>query len=308
MLRNYLHTLGIAAFSLILLLACSGNSKSVKETENTPTSGKLTVYCDEGISKQLNDLAYTFNKLYPRAQINIKVCSEQEAIQSLFLDSTKVIALSRALGKKELEQFNKATIFPQQVFLARSAIALLAAKDNPDTVCSLPALQQFLKGDTTVFERMKYAIFCEKGTGIVQLLKDTFLQGGKIGANCYNAPNLNSLVQQVAEKGSLMGIINYAQISDKDDSLTKSLLNRVKILPLSKTEKGTYFFPDQSNIQTNDYCLSTPIYLFRRGVDFSLAAGFLSFVASDKGQIMMMKSGLAPAKQPERVVEITMEP
>ena len=103
-------------------------------------------------------------------------------------------------------------------------------------------------------------------------------------------------------------MLDYAWLSDNDDSTSKVFLNNVKILAVSAVGNKTAYMPDQSNIKTSDYPLCRWVYTTRRCADFTLGTGFSLFVAGQKGQIMFTKQGLIPFVQPNREVEVNTYP
>ena len=288
--------------------SCSSNQKAnEEEIPNTPTSGKLKIFCDEGISLQLNNQAYTFGKIYKNATIEVRAVNEKEAIEGLYNDSCKVIALSRRLSESELKKFEQHNLFIQSICIAKSATALVVSKNCSDSAAVLAKLKALLSGDTLAFASIWQVIFDNENSGVTRFLKDSLLEGKAFGKNCFAAANTLELIEQIGKNNHVVGAIDYAWISDKDENITKEILEKVKIIPLAKQQGALAYYPDQSNIQTGDYPLCRRIYLIRRGEDFSLSAGFVSFVAGQKGQIMMLKAGLAPSRQPERVIEVNME-
>jgi phosphate transport system substrate-binding protein len=292
----------------LYLYSCSSGTKDTAEETipNTPTSGKLTVFCEEGISLELNNLAYTFGKLYKNATIKAISVNEKEAVEGLYNDSCKVIALSRSLSESELKKFQQHNLFIQSVFIAKTATALVVSRDCADSVATLAKLKALLSGDSLAFSTLSQLVFDNENSGATRFLKDSLLNGKMFGKNCHAAKTTPELIELISKNKHALGVMDYAWLSDKDDNTTKEILKKVKIIPLARQQGDLAYFPDQSNIQTGDYPLCRSIYLIRRGEDFSLGAGFISFVAGQKGQIMMLKAGLAPGRQPERVIEVNM--
>jgi phosphate transport system substrate-binding protein len=298
-------TICIAASLSLGLAACSGNPAS-KTQDDSPTSGKLTVYCEQGMQKQMDNQAFTFESKYVRADINMVYCNENEAVQALFNDSCKVIAMNRCLSKNEETQFKLKNIFINQVFIGKNAVALVVNKEAADSVLSVETLASILAGDTS--HVLKNIVFESDKASTALYCKDSLLQGKALGRNCYAAKNITDLVDRINQDKNAIGIIDYIWIADSDDSLHNVILSKVNVLPLIAKGSNTAYYPDQSNIETGDYPLGRRMYLIRRGQDFSLAAGFITYVAGPAGQVTMLKTGLAPWRQPERMISVDMKP
>jgi phosphate transport system substrate-binding protein len=62
--------------------------------------------------------------------------------------------------------------------------------------------------------------------------------------------------------------------------------------------------PYQAYIKTKDYPFTRNVFMINRQTRAGLGMGLVSFVAGDKGQLMILKSGLVPAIAPVRLVQI----
>jgi phosphate transport system substrate-binding protein len=272
---------------------------------DTPTSGSLTVFADDGLTSMLENQAYTFMKIYPNAKINFIYTEETNAIKSLYENNCKTIAISRNLCEQEERLFKQSNITLNKSFICKSAIVLIASKEVADSVISTSSLKQLLSGDTSQ-SNYKYCIFENKQSSSAVFLRDTLVKG-TIGKNCFAAENFNDLIQRIQKNRNALGIIDYSHISDSDDSISKFIKTNFKIIAVSKNNEKLAYYPDQSNIQTGDYPFTRSIFLIRRGQDFSLAAGFITYVAGPSGQVILLKTGFAPWRQPERVISVNLD-
>jgi phosphate transport system substrate-binding protein len=247
---------------------------------------------------------YTFGEIYPRAKTEISYVNEKQALEGLFNDCCKVIVLSRSLTKDEQKKFENANIFIKQVFIAKDALAFVVSNTSPDSTLSAEKVNALLSGSDTSYKM----VFDNQNSGVARYLKDSVLLGKSFGKNCFAVKNTDELIQTTSSSKNVIGILDYAWLSDKDETITKEILKKVRPLPVSMQEKDVAYYPDQSNIETRDYPFCRWVYMVQRGGDFTPAAGFISFVAGQKGQLIMLKSGLMPAMRQERVIEINTAP
>ncbi|HXB39871.1 MAG TPA: substrate-binding domain-containing protein [Bacteroidia bacterium] len=290
-------------FPALFFFACN-QSDNPKDMPNTPTSGVLKVFCEEGFRVPMKNQAATFLEIYSNSQIDVSYVNEVQAIEGLFNDSCKVILLSRNLSEAEMKKFAAKNLFPKQVCVAKSALAFIVPAGTSDSVFSIEKLKSFLSGADTSYR----IVFDNENSGATRYLKDSLLPGNSFGKNCFAAKNTEELIKMVAAGNKLIGVIDYAWISDKDETITKEILTKVKALAVSKQEGTVGYFPDQSNIETRDYPFCRYMYIMRRSADFTLGTGFIAFVAGQKGQLMLLKSGLVPAFRQERVIEANTRP
>ncbi|MES2565706.1 MAG: substrate-binding domain-containing protein [Bacteroidota bacterium] len=301
-------SLFIAIVSSFLFTSCGMKDDITKK--DTPTSGKVNLFFDEGLTLHIKNQIYTFQTTYKNADIVLCPSNERACIEALYNDSSKVIAISRPLTEKELKQFQVKNVYPQTSTVAGDAIAFIVNKDFSDSTLSLTELTELLKGNDSTFIKGKRInlVFDNPNSGSTRHLKDSLIPKDIFGKNCTALNNTYELVKAISNNSLAIGICDYAWLSDKDDITTKEFLKKVKILAVSKKNNETAYMPDQSNIATNDYPLCRTICIIRRSAEFSLGKGIETFIAGDKGQLMFLKQGLPPNRQEERLIEVDMTP
>ena len=117
-----------------------------------------------------------------------------------------------------------------------------------------------------------------------------------------------SHVDYVEKNPSALGIIGVNWISDGDDPSAKYFLKQVRTLAIKAPDTAKYGYNDfyrpyQAYIATHEYYFWRRLYIIMRESRAGLGTGFASFVAGDKGQRIILKSGLVPATAPVRLVQ-----
>jgi phosphate transport system substrate-binding protein len=290
---------------LFSFFSCSQPVESKKnEIPDTPTSGKIKVLCEEGFTLPMQREVYTFQELYDRAKVEVVFVSEKQAIEALYNDCCKVIVVSRNLSAVEEKKFKAINVMPHPTCIAKNAVAFVVPFGAADSVISVQKIKALLSGTDTTFN----LVFDNENSGITKFLKDSILQGKAFGKNCFAVKNTQELIKLVSERKHVIGVMDYAWLSDKDETITKEILTKIHTLSVSLQQGKTGFYPDQSNIETKDYPFCRYAYIMRRSGDFTLGAGFVAFVTGQKGQLMMLKTGLVPAFRQEREVEVNTAP
>lgn len=293
-----------------LLTSCSNYFKD-DYIDNSPTSGKLKVYCDEGLVEHIKNQAITFESQYTKASVEVICRSEKEAIEAFYNDSCKAMAISRELSTQEKEVFKSKDLNPQFSHVAYSGVALITNANTNISKLSIVQLQQLLTQPfvcvDSIDSNCKISVVFESNkSSVVNYLKDSVINGKSFSQNCSALNSSLEVINYVAKHPNIVGFIDFAWVSDKDDSLYKANAGKIKFIPLGKND-GSYFEPNQSSFKTSEYPLTRKVYIFRRTDDFSLAKGFESFVAGPKGQTIFLKQGLLPSKQQERNIQIKVE-
>lgn len=289
------------------LFSCGG-IKDYDEV-NSPTTGKLNVWYDDALDLHVQNQTATFESLYPYAQVELFPSSESEAVQALYDDRCEAIVISRPLNAAEVKAFASKDWFPKFSAVAKSGVALITNVGTPINNISYENALALLTGDGTTKDslgqdlRVK-ALLDKNNSSVVHYLKDSLLQGRSFSANCNILKSSFEAINYVAENKNTVAFIDFAWLSDMDDSVYKANEGKIKFLRVNNSGSNQYEFPNQSSFKLATYPFTRTIYVYRKTGDFTLAKGFESFIAGPKGQLTFLKQGLLPTRQGERNVKI----
>lgn len=306
-------TINWAIFSGILLFlsSCSGNGGPAEPTD-TPTSGEVNIVVDESFSKLFDNQAYTFEALYPNAKVHAAYLPENEAIQRMMQDSCKVVVMCRDITPEERKKFESINLFPISTKIAEDAVAVLVNPENNTESITVDQLKSILLGTDSTWSQVEKdidlgklnVVFDNAGSANARYMQDTVLGGKAFGKNVFAVKSNPEVVEYVSKNKNAIGFLSVNWISDIDDSTTTNFLKKVKVVGISKTADSEAYKPYQAYIKTKDYPFTRDVYMINRQTRAGLGMGFVSFVAGQKGQLMILKSGLIPAIAPVRLVQI----
>jgi len=298
--------------SCIFLAGCNDYFKN-DYNDNSPTSGKLNVYYDEGLHLHVKNQAATFESQYKSAQLQIFSVAESDAVQALYSDSCEAIVISRLLNEKETKAFasKNYSIVPSAV--AKSGVALITNINTPISQLSFEQVvdlltKPFVCLDSLSNETKVNVIFDKNNSSVLHYLSDSVLKGKTFSSNCTILNSSLESINYVANNKNTVAFIDFAWLSDVDDSISKANVNKIKFIAVGKASSKQYEFPSQSSFKLQTYPFTRTVYVIKKTGEFSLAKGFETFVAGPKGQTTFLKQGLLPTKQQERTVEVKMEP
>jgi phosphate transport system substrate-binding protein len=301
----------LACISSLFFISCTTEPFKNDYRDNSPTSGKLKVYYDEGLEKHVKNQASTFESQYHNAHLELFLSSEDEAVHALYNDSCEAIVISRYLNDKEKKVFESKNYFPKYSVVAHSGIALIVNNKTPLYGLSYEDLVSLL---TVPFETKDSSgksiplkvMFDRNNSSVLHYMIDTVLKGQKLSPNCNSLHSSLDCINYIAEHENTVGILDFAWLSDVDDSLNKVNKDKLHFVGVSARGKKTVEYPSQSSFKLGTYPLTRSIYVIRKTGDFTLAKGFESFVAGPKGQLTFLKQGLLPNRQAERNIEVNM--
>jgi phosphate transport system substrate-binding protein len=293
--------------SCFLMASCGGGNTSEK-VRDTPTSGTITISIDESLRPLVAAEKDTFEGLYDQAHLKTIYTSEDSAIAAVINDSARVAFVTRHLNKQEEQAFKKLTIIPRQLEIANEGVALIINKQNSDSLITFDQLKMILEGKITKWIQISgksnlgelEVVFDNPQSGIIRFLSDSVSKIEKLPKNFYAVKSNPLVIDYVSKKANAIGFIGVSWISDKDDPASNKFLQSIRVVGVSKDDR--YFKPYQAYIASWQYPLRRKITAITRETRIALGNGFLSFVAGDKGQRIVLKSGMVPATMPLRIV------
>jgi phosphate transport system substrate-binding protein len=305
--------------ALILMLAASLLVGACRERDrdgrilDSPTSGAIRIAVDESLRPLIDAEVYTFEALYKRADIESFYYPEAQAIDALMEDSVRLAVVTRKFTQEEKNYFKQLKITPVELDVAVSAVALIVHRDNYDTLISMDQITSLLQGKISRWSELGSKnkagieiVFDNPNSGLIRHLKDSVAHVKTLPATCFAAQTNTAVVDYVAKNRNALGLIGLEWISDKDDSTSNTFLSRIRVM--SVAGDSTHFKPYQAYLALKYYPLSRRITILSREARSGLGSGFMAFVASEKGQRIILKAGLLPVTMPLRLVEIDRRP
>lgn len=298
--------------ALLLLTGCRDRDKHGRPLD-TPTTGFIKIAVDESLRPLLEAEVSTFEALYQHADIEPVYYPEAEAIDALMKDSVRLAVVTRRFTPEEKKYFRDIRITPTELDVAISAVALIVHRDNPDTLINMDQIKALLQGKISKWSELGSKnkagieiVFDNPNSGLIRHLKDSVARVKTLPPNCFAVKNNTAVIDYVSDNKNALGLIGLEWISDKDDSTSNSFLRRIRVM--SVAGDSTHFKPYQAYLALKYYPLARKITILSREARAGLGSGFMAFVASEKGQRIVLKAGLVPVTMPLRVVEIDRKP
>ena len=304
----------------LLLLLCLGSCRFFKGDpyRNTPTTGRSTITVDETFRPIIESELDVFKNVYGYTELKANFVPENEAFNQLLKGDVELIVASRPLTKDETTVLNQKKIYPRQTKIATDAIALIVSPASPDTLITISQIKDILTGKLKEWNQINPSsatgkikvVFDNPQSGIVKYLVDSIC-GGKIDTTNVFALEFNrDVIEYTSTHPGVLGFIGGSWISNSSDSLHLSFHKKIKVVSVSESARpdtDNSYKPYQAYLVDRIYPLTRDIYIINAEPRNGLVTGFSSFVAGDKGQRIILKSGVLPAIAPTRVVNIRKE-
>lgn len=300
-------------FCFFIFPSCDG-SKIISKEIDTPTTGKISVAVDENVRSLADALVDAFESSYPAAFLIESYSPEKNVVQELYNDSSRLAIMTRRLSVKEALFFEAQKYIVEQLKIGSDAVVFLVNKNNPDTTFTISQIRKIISGEDSLWSQIRAEsklgriniVFDNESSSNLRYLADTLLGGGAVGKNCFALSTNDSVVKYVAASKNTIGVVGLNWVGDKDSEEDVTRREKITFCAVGKNE-SELFLPNQSNIATGNYPFSRGVWLIKIGKRAGLGTGFASFSLGERGQLIVQRSGLVPAKPAERKVKITIK-
>lgn len=294
------------AFCMVLLLGfgCHHTDQLAQKLDQfTNDSAKIVV--DEAFSPIFDEELTVFKALNQQYHPRIVYRPENQAVNMLLLDSARVLLMARKLNAEELKTLNDRNLDPTYGRFAIDAIALIVNKASKDTNFTVSQVKDMLNGKGQADKKI---IFDNPNSGMVRYLK-TFSGSKDLNQkNIFSLKSNKDVIRYVAQHPDAIGITDFSWLDDPDKDYADAVANVKTVWINDDTNKklaGQYFAPSQTTIALKQYPLTRDLYIINCTGGMGLGKKIADFLKSERGQLIITKSGLLPDDVPDRQIEIT---
>ena len=323
-------TLALAA--VVLALTTFTSCRNSKAT-NTSTSGIARVYCDESFHHILDQEIEVFEYTYPEASIMPFYMTEAAALDSLLNRHCDLIITTRDLTDDQRKLLKAQGRAFRSKRIAVDAIAVIVNKNNDIDELSMNDLRDIITGKAcrwgevfpTHLKNDSIKILLDgAGTGVMHYLKEKFLDGKDFGRrNVYAQGSTEAVFDAVQKTKNAIGFVGVSWLSTDLKTNVKTLeqrvaelnqqsapssiefTDRIKVMSIRGDEQIQGVKPYQYYINNGDYQLIRSIWAIDASAGGTLDHGFFSFLTGVIGQKIILQTGIMPAAEPVRAVEVT---
>ncbi len=294
--RSVIYILCLSCF-----FGCKGKEKAVAKIGETRTSGTLKILVDESIAPIVQNQIDIFSIDYSNAHIEPIIRPEEKLLPTFLNDTIRVIVLPRLLTKNEEKYYQQRNIRINSSRFAVDGIALITNKDNTDSTITVKEISDAFQGKQTSRKFMLDNAYSSTFQYLKQLAGVTdFPATGIFAKN-----SSNEVIDLIAKDKNYIGILGVNWLSDKNTKMSSALKNvrMMGVKNLSGKVGGDGFYkPTQSNLINGIYPLLRNVNIIDcEGVD-GLGTGFAIWLRSQRGQLIVLKSNIAPHKMMPRIL------
>lgn len=285
---------GLLLVLVLFVFACQDKNKE------TIIKGKASLFVDETIFPIVEDQQAVFETEYD-AKLKLITKSENEIINSLMNDTVKIAVLPRKLSNDELKAFVAKKINPKMTHFATDGVVFIRNKKSNDTLIALDDVINFMKGNSV--NGIKGLVFDNPNSSSVRLISE--LSGIKVTPqkNIYSFNTNSEVIKYVAENDGMIGVVGVNWLTQPPLDMQNNV-DAVTVLSVKDKNKQDYIYPSQDNLAQGKYPLARDLYIINCQGYSGLGMGFASFLGGERGQRIVLKSGLLPVRMPSRKIVI----
>jgi phosphate transport system substrate-binding protein len=258
-------------------------------------------------------------------------------------DSIRLIIGTRLLTENELAIIKERKQRTRSHKIAIDGIAVITHKDNKDTLLTTHQLEKILTGEIDSWKQLNPSspldeitvMFDTPNSSMVRYMQDSITRNRPFGPNVKALSTDSALaditqlishdkvIEYVASHASAIGFVGLNWISSPTDSLSHGFIEGVNLVSMSSSPEATLLnsykpYPyqlalemahrqDPREFPARGYPLTRDIYMIITDSPGGLSSGFFNFVSGDRGQRIILKSGMLPSNRPVRLVQISEE-
>jgi phosphate transport system substrate-binding protein len=285
---------------LVLFHSCQSN----QQEKQSYTSGQEQILVDESFAPIIEDQAFLFESTYPNAKIDLVLKSENELLNLFLSDSIQVAILSRELKDDERKHFESKNIKIRLNRFAIDGIALITHNSSKYVNVDVAEIIKILKGEQSALESL---VFDNANSSTVRYFKELAGIDKLPSTGIYALDSNADVIKYVNDNPGSVGVVGVNWMVQPPVEL-EPIVADLKILGVKniagRPGSDAYYKPNQNDIALEKYPLTRSLYIINCEGGAGLGTGFASFIAGERGQRIVLKSGLLPDSIPSREINV----
>jgi len=265
--------------------------------EDSLTSGRIKIACAPEAGELIAREAAAFRALYPQATLEIREAGSRDGVGALFGAQADVAVITRELSTEERAAAVRGKLQLEGYRFARDAAVLIANRDNPVQNVAIDQVRSVYSADGAKWselggdERPIEVVVLPAQADLTEFMIQQVMGGEPIRSHAHYAANEAEVVAEVKRNPAALGYVSLAAVSED-----------VHVLRLANLTGLPYWKPDLEAIYRGDYPLTRFFSFYIRTDGPRLASGFITYVTSRDGQVLVQQQGLVPTAVPVRFV------
>jgi phosphate transport system substrate-binding protein len=278
---------------LVFLAACA---KPNSDISNSPSKTITNTGSDTMVNLALA-WAEQYQKENPDIQISVTGGGSGTGNNALLSGTTDIANASREMKDEEKATAEENGFKPQELVIARDAIAVIVNPENPVSELSLEMISKIYKCEINNWselggeDRPIVRLSRESNSGThVYFLETVIRLGDKEDKSIFCPetlllPSSEGIISEVRDNPNAIGYDGLGYVTDE-----------VKMLALAGDETKEFVLPSESTANDGSYPISRNLFIYTRGEPVDEIRDYLDWILSAEGQSIVSQLGFVPVK------------
>ncbi|MFN8588119.1 MAG: substrate-binding domain-containing protein [Candidatus Eisenbacteria bacterium] len=288
--------------SLLLCLAlgslpgCGGKAPATTgRVEDSQTSGRIQVVVVPGLRAMLEREIEAFTKMYPQAQIQLRVGTSRDAVSDLLSKRADLAVIGRELEPEERTVQVEGGMEIEGFRFARDGICVVVHPANPLESISLDDLHRIYSDQMHDWRELHVRagaiepIVQPAGDDVSMAFFQRVLGGDAPTAPAFRAESDSAVIERVRRTP---GAVGYVSMASGHEGVRRLRLSALRGLP--------DWNADAEKVYKGEYPLTRNYSMYVRTAGPDLADGLITFVSTRDGQKLVHEAGAVPITIPVR--------
>jgi phosphate transport system substrate-binding protein len=290
-----------SAIVLLLVLACFLVSCTAQPSAQNHYKIEVQETIENKGSDTLVNLALAWAEqymiLHPEIRISVTGGGTGTGVAAMVNGTVDIANASREMKPEEIASAKSNGITPEEITVARDAIAIVVNPSNPVNALTLQQLSDIYTGKITNWRQVGgenrpivlLSRECNSGTYIYFL--ENVIRLGNAKSTLLFSPD--TLLMPSSEGIS-------AEVRQNPNSLGYDGLGYVtpdqKVLAVAKDNNSPHVMPSAQTVNDGTYAISRPLYMYTAGAPAGRIKEYIGWIMSD-GQNLVSKLGFVPLQR-----------
>ena len=243
------------------------------------------------------EAAETYMNSHPGARVTVTGGGSGVGISALLDGTTDIAMASRSIKFSERMKLKKGGKQLREAVVAYDALAVVVNPGNPVTNLTRQQLEDIFRGKITNWNQVRDAVTGRRGedlkiivysretsSGTYEFFKTSVLNEKNYMAGVLSMPATGAVIQSVSQTRGAIGYVGMAYVN-----------KRVKAIKVSYVGKN-FVYPSMATGRNHTYPIIRELYYYYTADKESVVKPFISYLLSDAGQRIVMKSGYVPVR------------
>lgn len=243
------------------------------------------------------EAAETYMAAHPGGRVTVTGGGSGVGISALLDGTTDIAMASRSIKFSERMKLKRGGKQLREAVVAYDALAVVVNPGNPVTNLTRQQLEDIFRGKVTNWSQVRDAVTGKRGedlkiivysretsSGTYEFFKTSVLGEKNYMAGVLSMPATGAVIQSVSQTRGAIGYVGMAYVN-----------KRVKALKVSYDGKN-FVYPSMATGRNHTYPIIRELYYYYTADKERVVKPFISYLLSDAGQRIVMKSGYVPVR------------